>query len=208
MLTLRVDSSLIPGVNAPITVDALLSAVEPVLGQRGRIVTAVRINGVDEPAFREAHVLARVLADADQFDVDTTPVDVMAEYALDDAIRFLPELTASARALAVELRGASPDAGRPAIGNLADNIALLAALVHTADMWARQAGLAATEWLGEDVAAVERAAGRLETATAAEDWATAAETLDHDVPLALQAWQDRLTAGRADVLALQAVATA
>ena len=59
MLTVRVDSSLIPGVNAPIPLDALLSAVEPVLGASGRIVTALRINGVEEPAFREADVLAR-----------------------------------------------------------------------------------------------------------------------------------------------------
>ena len=134
MLTVCVDSSLIPGVNAPITVDALLSASEPVLGQQGRIVTAVRINGVDEPAFREPHVLARRLGEADRVDVETRPVGMLAEQALDDAVRYLPEIAASARAMARDLRAALPVDVRPAIGNLADNVALLAGLVHTADL--------------------------------------------------------------------------
>lgn len=208
MLTVRVDSSLIPGVNAPITVDALLSAAEPVLGQSGRIVTAVRINGVDEPAFREPHVSARTLGEADNVDVETRPVGALAEQALDDAVRYLPQIAASARAMAVDLRGPRPADVRPALGNLADNIALLAGLVHTADLWARQAGLAATDWLGDDVAAVEQAAGRLETAAAAEDWSAAAAVLDADLPGALDGWCNRLTAGRDALLAMLAVPTA
>lgn len=207
MLTLRVDSSLIPGVNAPITVDALLFAIEPVLGQTGRIVTAVRINGVDEPAFREPDILVRALREEDEVDVETTPVGRMAVQALDGALRYLPDISASAQAMARELRSpqAQPGDIRPAIGNLADNLALVAALVHTADLWARQAGLAATDWLGEDVAAVEQAAGRLEQAASAEDWPAAATTLEHDVPVVLQAWHERLSAGRAEVEALGAV---
>lgn len=208
MLTVCVDSSFIPGVNAPITVDALLSASEPVLGQKGRIVTAIRINGVDEPAFREPHVLARMLGDADRLDVDTTPVGLLAEQALDEALRFLPEIAASARLMAADLRGPHCADVRPAIGNLADNIALMAGLVHTADLWARQAGLAATDWLGDDVAAVEHAAGRLEAAAAAEDWPLAATALEADLPMALDGWRDRLASGRAALLAVLAVPTA
>jgi hypothetical protein len=208
MLTLRVDSSLIPGVNAPITVDALLCAIDPVLGQSGRIVTALRINGVEEPAFRESAVLARDLAADDLIDVDTTPVVLMAAQALDDALRFLPDLSAGARAVAADLRGPRADEGRQALGGLADNLALFVALVHTADLWARQAGLAATDWLGEDVAAVERATGLLEDAAAAGDWAAVAATLDTHLPQSLDGWHRRLTAGRAAVEALHAAPTA
>ena len=209
MLTLRVDSSLIPGVNAPITVDALLSAIEPVLGDSGRIVTALRIDGVEEPAFREASVLARELSGEARVDVDTTPVAVMARLALDDALRFLPDLAKGSRAVAADLRGPRLDEGRQAIGGLADNLALLVALVQTADIWARQAGLAPTDWLGEDVGAVERVAGLLESAAGAGDWTAAATALDTDLPHALDAWSLRLTAGRADVEALpQVVPTA
>lgn len=208
MLTLRVDSSLIPGVNAPITVDALLSAVEPVLGPTGRIVTEVRINDVDEPSFRDPHVLVRVLGDDDTLEMATTPVAAMAEHALDDAVRFLPDLAASARTLAVDLRSSQAAEARPALGNLADNLALLAALVHTADMWARQAGLAATDWLGDDVAAVEQAVGTLEQAAGAGEWGTAASALEGALPEALDAWRVRLTAGRAAVQSLQTAPTA
>ena len=208
MATIRVDSTLIPGVNAPITLDALLSAVEPVLGQSGRIVTAVRINGVDEPAFRERTILDRDLPAEDEVDLDTTPVAVMASYALDDALHYLPELSAQGVAVAAALR--SPHAGNPgaAIGGLADNLALLAALVHTADLWARQAGLAATGWLGEDVATVERVAASLETATAGGDWVSAADVLEYDLTAALGAWQARLAEGRLQVQALLPVPTA
>ena len=204
MPTLRVDSSLIPGVNAPITVDALLSAVEPVLGQSGRIVTALRINGVDEPAFREQDVLERSLVGVDEIDLDTTPVGLMALQALDDALRYLPVLAGEARQVASGLRGAQVAEPRMAIGELADNLALMAALVHTADLWARQVGLAGGDWLGEDVAAVERVAGSIEGAVSAEDWVTAADALEYDLSSALGAWQVRLAEGRRQVEALLA----
>ena len=208
MLTVRVDSSLIPDVNAPIPFDALLSAVEPVLGHTGRIVTAVRINGVEEPAFREADVLARILSDDDAIEVDTTAVGTMAAAALEQALHFLPTLSAGARELSGELRGAQAEISRPALGTLAENLALLMALVHTADLWARQAGLAATDWLGEDVAAVERVASLLVDTSAGGDWVGAADALEYDLPEALDAGHVRLTAGRAAVLAVEAAPVA
>lgn len=208
MLTLRVDSSLIPGVQAPIAVDALLSAVEPILARSERIVTALRINGVDEPAFREPEVLNRTIADDDEIDLDTTPVGLMATTALDDAIRFLPDLVDAARGIAAGLRGAAPETHRADLAGLADNLALLLALVHTADLWARQAGLAASGWLGEDVVAVERAAAALESAATATDWQRAADALDVDLAAALTGWRDRLTLGREQVQALTLATTA
>ena len=204
MPTLRVDSSLIPGMNAPITVDALLSAVEPVLGQSGRIVTALRINGVDEPAFRERDILERSLVGVDEIDLDTTPVGLMALQALDDALRYLPLLAGEARQVASGLRGAEVSEPRKAIGELADNLALMAALVHTADLWARQVGLAGADWLGDDVAAVEAVAGSIAAAVGAEDWVSAADALEYDLASALEAWQVRLAAGRVQVQALLA----
>ncbi|BCS33501.1 hypothetical protein TBR22_A27280 [Luteitalea sp. TBR-22] len=208
MLTLRVDSTLIPGVNVPITVDAVLSAVEPVLAQGKRIVTAVRINGVDEPAFRESGVLERVLHDADALDVDTTPAGEMAASALGDALRYLPELSQEARGLATTLRGASAQEAGPQLAPLADNLALLAALVHTADLWARQAGLAPTDWLGDDVAEIDRVAAVLTGAAESADWVAVADALEHDLTTALASWQVRLAEGRAQLHALQSAPVA
>jgi hypothetical protein len=202
MLTLRVDSSLIPGITAPITVDTLLSVVEPVLGQSGRIVTAVRINGVGEPAFRDPDVLARGLADVDAIDLDTTPAGVMASRALEDAVRFLPELAGEACGVADGLRGARAAEHRAAIGGLAENLALLTTLVQAADVWARQAGLAATDWLDDDVAAVHRVAETLEAAAGTEDWVAVADALEYDLTAALDAWQARLSAGRVRIAPL------
>ncbi len=202
MLELRVDSSLIPGVNAPITVDALLSAIEPILGESRRMVTTLRINGVEEPAFREPSVLARELASTDVVDMASTPVAAIAIGALDDALHYLPALTAGARATAREL-DAPGNTALSAIRELADGLALLVALVHSADVWSRQAGLAESDWLGEDVVAIERAAGDIEAAAAAGDWAAAATALTHGLAPALESWQGRLAAGRERLDALQ-----
>jgi hypothetical protein len=203
MLTLRVDSTLIPDVNVPITVDAVLSAIEPVLGQGKRIVTAVRINGVDEPAFREPDVLGRTLHGDDALDVDTTPAGEMAASALGDALRYLPDLTQEARSLAAAVRGADGAAASEQLAPLADNLALLAALVHTADLWARQAGLAPTDWLGDDVAESDRVVVELTLAAQDGDWVAAADVLDHDLTQALAAWQVRLAEGQVELQALQ-----
>lgn len=208
MLTLRVDSALIPSVNVPITVDAVLSAIEPVLAQGKRIVTAVRINGVDEPAFREPEVLQRGLQADDTLDVDTTPASEMAASALADAVRYLPELGQEARGLAATLRGAdAPEVGRE-LAQLADNLALLAALVHTADLWARQAGLAGTDWLGDDVGEIDRVAADVTLAAQDGDWVAVADALEHDLTGALASWQARLVNGQAQLQALQSAPVA
>ena len=204
MLTLRVDSTLIPGVTVPITVDAVLSAIEPVLAQGKRIVTALRINGVDEPAFREAEVLARGLERADALDVDTTPAGEMAATALGDAIRYLPELVHEARNLAASMRGSDGAAAGEQLAPLADNLALLTALVHTADLWARQAGLAATDWMGDDVAEIDRVIVDITLAAQDGDWVAVADALDKDLTQVLASWQARLTVGHAQVQALRA----
>ena len=208
MPTLHVDSSLIPGVSGPITVDALLSAVEPVLAQSGRIVTGVRINGVEEPAFREPDVLALALASDATVDVDTTPVATMAVQALDDALQYLPALGEDARSLAAAFRQPDGERHQSALVGLADNLALMAALVHTADLWAGQAGLAVRDWLGDDVAAVEQAAAALQSAAERGDWPEVAEALDCRLVGALEGWQHRLADGRTQVLALAPAAVA
>lgn len=206
MPTLHVDSSLIPGVHAPITVDALLSAIEPVLGGEGRIVTAVRINGVGEPAFRDAAVLTRTLGEEDTLDIETTSAGDLARQALDEAAGAIPLLTGDITALAQALRLPTAPEHRAAIGGLAENLALLTTLVQTADVWARQAGVATTDWLGEDVAAVDEAAQALGEATLSEDWVSAADVLEYDLNTALDAWRQRLAAAREHTLASLTVA--
>jgi hypothetical protein len=132
----------------------------------------------------------------------------MASRALDDAVRFLPELAGEACGVADGLRGARADEHREAIGGLAENLALLTTLVQAADAWARQAGLPATDWLAEDVAAVHRVAETLGTAADTEDWVAVADVLEYDLTAALGAWRATLTAGRARIDTLAGAAQA
>lgn len=126
----------------------------------------------------------------------------MASQALEDAVRYLPELAGEACAVADGLRGARAAEHRAALGGLAENLALLTTLVQAADVWARQAGLGPTDWLDDDVAAVHRVAEALEATAGAEDWVAVADALEYDLTAALGAWQARLSAGRVRIAPL------
>lgn len=199
MLTVRVDSVLIPDVFGPISFDAVLSAIEPVLAGEGRIVTGVRINGVEEPAFRDAITRTRTLADGDQMDLVTATAAALSAGALADAVHFLPDLTGTARAMARHLRDDDITEIHAGLGSLAEGLAMLTALILRADDWARESGLARTGWLGEDVSAVETAVERLGEAAATGAWHAVADVLDRDLAEALDAWRTRLAAGLAAV---------
>lgn len=203
MPRVRVDDALIPAVNGPITFDAVLSAMEPVLALGGRIVTAVRFDGVEEPAFREPDVRARPLADDTDVEVETTSPSELAAGALDDAVRLLPGLSTAACGVANQWRLGDVDDAAPALGSLAEGLALLAALVQSADLWAARAGLGASGWLGDDVVGIERAIAAIQTGVADRDWVAAADALEHDLTAALDLWRERLEAGAIQVHAAQ-----
>jgi len=199
MLTVRVDSVLIPDVFGPIPFDAVLSALEPVLAGEGRIVTGVRINGVEEPAFREADTRARTLADGDEMEMVTATAAALSAGALADAVHFLPEVIGAARTMAWQLRDDDISDVHAGLGSLAESLAMLTALIQCADNRARDGGLARTGWLGEDVSAVETAIEQLGAAAAAGAWQAVADVLELDLAEALEAWRTRLAAGLATV---------
>lgn len=195
MLTLHVDSSLMAGVDAPITVDTLLSLVEPTLALERRRVTTLRINGVEEPAFREAEVLSRELQATDRVAIESAPAAALAQAALTDAAHWLTEVSRAAEAVSLACLAGAEDDARGGIGAFAENLALLALLVQMADGCAREAGVESSPWFGPEIAELDQQVALLQRHAAERDWGAAADALSGPVPQALGAWRTRVLAG-------------
>ena len=194
MLQVRVDGEPCAG---PVPVGSfgdVLGIVEPAAAGRSRIVTAIRVNGVDEPAFRESAVRERVLQAGDHVEVETASADDLTTSALADAVRLTPALCAAVTQLAGQLRTAQPlDAARE-LGPLAEGLTLLVTLVQAADAWADAAAVVHDDWLGPHVAAVARSIDALDAPQRAHDWVSVADVLAYDLAPALDGWRVQLEA--------------
>lgn len=190
----QLDGEPFAGVIGPGPFGEILGVVEPTVATRSRVVTAVRINGVDEPAFREAAVSSRPVAVDDRVDMDTTSTRQLASDALDDAVRLSPALCDAAGATARQLRGPAPRQAAGDLAPLAEGLTLLVTLIQAAEAWADAARLPHDSWLGADVAAVGRGIDALEAAQRREAWDETAAVLDDALVPALEAWRARLAA--------------
>lgn len=176
------------------TFDDVLGVVEPALVARSRIVTAVRFNGVEEPAFRESEVRRRTIAADEHIEFGSSrPVDI-AVAALHDAGRLIPAMSAAAAQLALQLRSDGAANSAAGLGPLAEGLALLLALVQTAEDWANGAGVPHAPWLAVEVETISEAIDAMQAAQRIEDWGTVADALRSDLCPALEAWRTHLAA--------------
>jgi hypothetical protein len=191
---IQVDGELFTCPSPAKTFEDVLGVVEPALGARARIVTAVRFNGVEEPAFRESEVRGRTLGDDEHIEFGSArPVDI-AVAALHDAARLIPAMSAAAAQLALQLRSEEAPDSAAGLGPLAEGLALLLALVQTAEDWATGAGVAHAPWLAAEVETISEAIDVMQAAQRAEDWVTVADALRFDLCPALEAWRAHLAA--------------
>lgn len=197
MLQLHVDCQSFAGAERATTFGEVLDVVEPAVAGRSRIVTAFRVNGVDEPAFREPGVRGRTLQAGDRIDLETTTARQLATDALADTVRLTPSLCAAAAQTADQLRTSEAEIAARELGALAEGLTLLVTLVQAAEAWADAAAMDRDSWLGADVLAVARCIEMLEEAQRAEDWVSTADILTYDLVPALDAWRVRLEAALA-----------
>jgi hypothetical protein len=192
-----VDGEAFASANPAKSFEEVLMVVEPALRVRSRIVTAVRCNGVDEPAFRESDVRIRTLDETDEIDVATaTPADI-ARAALVDASRLIPSMSGAAAQLSLQLRAADAPRVASELGPLAEGLGLLVALVQTAEDWARAGDVPHEPWLGTEVLSISDAVEAMHVAQQSEDWIGVADALRYDLCPALETWRERLVAEHA-----------
>jgi hypothetical protein len=201
MRQVRVDQQAFAGAERAETFGEVLDVVEPAVAGRLRIVTAFRVNGVDQPAFREPATRQRRLDAADRVDLETTTARQLAIDALADTVRLTPSLCAAATQTADQLRTTAAEKAARELGALAEGLTLLVTLVQAAEAWADAAALDHESWLGADVLDVARCIELLEEAQRHQDWVSTADVLTYDLAPALEAWRGRLEAALAELSA-------
>jgi hypothetical protein len=177
----------------PETLGDLLAAVDERCGGQGRIVTAVRLEGDDEPAFREPQVVSRRLATIASVEISTGTAVALALGCLSEAGVALAALASASEDVARRLRAGE-------VGGSNRDLATIAQGIGTALTIAGAASLG----LGIDLGAVgtphgtlaavaDRASRHLEAVIAAQvagDWAGVAGALECGLAPELRAWSD------------------
>jgi hypothetical protein len=175
--------------------DLLLNLDERVAGQ-GQLLTAARFDGVEEPAFRDARVTARRLADIRRVDVETAAPASFLRQCLVEAIGPLHQAADATLALSGRYRtfdvagcheGLMALAGE--LRGLTSLVAMLGVLQIDLDAFTAE-GAAAADQLERFGAAIDAVV----TAQESEDWLTVADVLEYDLEPAVRRWIDLLTA--------------
>lgn len=178
----------------------LLDAVDRDLEARGRAVSAVRFQGVDQPTFRSADLARRPIATVGRIEITTSDAATLLSDTIATARRSIPVLSGSAAHLAAEFRGSDPQQASRRLPELVDALrtltVLTAAIAEVVDL--RSHGRPPL-YAADVTEAVGDALHELLEGQAAQDWPRAADCLDRDLAPAIARWQtifDRLDEGR------------
>ncbi len=169
----------------------LLETLDAEAPKTGRIVTAIRFNGVDEPAFRAANVLARRLDEYDTVEVDTATPRALVLRTLTEGAAMTSSLSDAVEAIAEAFREPDVSDAQTMLPQLVDGIRHIVTLtdacsvalgigLHTLtcqgtpfDRW--------MEEFGRRLVAVLECEGQ-------KDWSTLADRLEFEIGPALREW--------------------
>ena len=173
----------------------LLAIVDDHVSAQRLLVTGIRLDGVDEPAFRHPAAAERPLAAIRRVDVDTTSPAALFKLCCGDAESGVTEMATRALHLASQFRLQDVHAGHRGLAGLAEDLHGFLALLHA---------MLTSPGFEEDWLTIEGASadvqiaqfgGWLESLVAAQvegDWLTVSDILEYDLERALRGWQQKL----------------
>jgi hypothetical protein len=168
----------------PLNWSELLSSLDRDLEPRGFLVTAIRVDGVDQPGFRDEDRLAGVLNRDAIIEIDASTPSELLEEGLTEAARSVTQLRQAATALASGYRQTDVSEANTHLATFADTLANLMALVAAAGQ-AMHVQLDDIRVEGMPGSAVIRHLNNtieaLLEAHSARDWVTLADVLEHDL---------------------------
>jgi hypothetical protein len=168
----------------PGTWSELMASLDRDLEPRGFLVTAVRLDGIDVPGFRETAQLARAITNDAIVEVEASTPSELLDDGLREAARSVTALQEAAAALAVGYRQVDVSEANAHLVTFADTLANLMALVAAAGQ-VTQADLETIRVDDTPASAVIRHLNNtiqaLLEAHAARDWVTLADVLEHDL---------------------------
>ena len=173
----------------------LLAIVDDHVSAQRLLVTAIRLDGVDEPAFRHPAAAERPLAAIRRVDVETTSPATLFKLCCGDAESGVTEMATRALHLASQFRLQDVHAGHRGLAGLAQDLhgflALLQAMLTAPGFeqdWLTIEGASAHEQ-------IEQLGSWLESLVAAQatgDWLTVSDILEYDLEPALRRWERKL----------------
>lgn len=197
MTRIIVDGTELPAAAGRATWRDLLNRLDAEPGRDGVMVTAVRFDGVDEPAFRDPGVLGRRLDELAVVEVDYGTPEALVRASLDEAAASLAALAAAAGPLADRFRGVNIAGANADLVEFAQGLGMLVATVQAiglalgADLRElRSGGVAATDMVADMTRHIETLIG----GERAGDWLTVADGIEYDLAPALERWQGLLEA--------------
>jgi hypothetical protein len=160
-----------------------------------QILTSVRLDGVDEPAFRAEDVCARSLASFSRIEVDTGEPSLLARQSLADAAMALSELAQAAKLVADGFRRADVSPAVQGLQLVTQNLltvfqVIAAASVPLTDDFGAlgQQGLSIADLSAE----LDGHTKELIEAQQSGDWVQLADILEYDLEPLLTRWRDVL----------------
>jgi hypothetical protein len=204
MRRLSVNGIQQPFENLPDYWGKLLERIDRDADLRGEVVTAVRFDDVEQPAFRE-EALACPLTELDSIDVETTARRALIDDALAHGVISCHALATAARDARALLRAGDAAAACRALLEFGEGIRSLVVLVGAV---AAACGTAfdSVETKGrsvsDDVNALIRQLEDVVAAQQADDWLTVADILEYEFEAGLEGWRARFSALRFAVSAV------
>jgi hypothetical protein len=172
-----------------------MSALDVRLSADGQIMTSVRIDGVEEPAFREPSLRSRDLATFSSIEIESGRPDVLARRSLADAASALDDLRAAGRSIADQLRGYDVADGLRGLEKFSQSLLMVLRVVAAAGIGLRRE-LESPEQNGLSIGAVssqlDGIVREMMDAQQSEDWLRLADILEFDLDPMLGAWQQSL----------------
>lgn len=169
-----------------------LSRLDRALARRGLIVTDVRFDGVDEPAFRDARALDRHLADLACADVVSGTPESLMERCMDEALGAIDVLSHAAVQVADQFRGPAIVPAREGLAELAEGLGTLMAITGAAGLALQVDAQRAVHGDRSIASIITEMTGHLDAlilAQEARDWDRIADVLQHGVEPALRRWR-------------------
>ena len=162
----------------------LLVEIDRELDSRGLLVTDVRFDGLDEPAFRDEPVLARPLDEMATIEVAAATPHHLVSRCLDDAASSLPALAQAARDVGEQFRGFDISGANAALVEFAEGVSTLMGIVAASgSALGVELGTLACgpSTVGARVTELISHVDHVIAAQQQQDWLTVADGLEYDL---------------------------
>ena len=174
-----------------------MASLDARLAPRRHVVTMVRLDGVEEPAFRDPSLCASRLADFGRIEIETGEPQVLARRSLADAASALEELGSATRAAASQFRLGDIAAAESGIEQVSRSLLMVLRIVAAAGLALRRE-LESPDRHGMSIGALTTDLGSLLAtlvdAQRDDDWLRIADILDDELAPVMSRWQRTLAA--------------